>query len=89
MATTDRYVAMEKFYAKASAAQASANAVAFTVPYLPTGAIAQIRADANGAMNVTGLAVTIAQDGTTKVVTVTVAATNISANDHVSLIVFK
>lgn len=83
-----RYKPIETFYKKAVAADATAGKVVFTLPYLPTGVIAQIRADATGAVNSTGLSVKIDTNSTTGVITATVGATTITLADHVSLIVF-
>lgn len=54
----DRFVAMEKFSKVATAADANAGFVEFTVPYAPVGMIAQVLAPATGVVNATGLAVT-------------------------------
>lgn len=78
----NRFVAMEKFSAVATAAQASANAVEFTVPYAPVGMIAQVLAPTTGAINVTGLAVTYATGK------VKVAVTTLVEGSLVSLICF-
>jgi hypothetical protein len=85
----ERYVALEKFSAKASAAQATAGKVVFTLPYVPTGYIAQVAAPTTGVVNNTGLAVKIATDSTTGVITAEVAVTTLAENSIVSLICFK
>lgn len=77
-----KFVALEKFSAVATAAQAIANCVAFDVPYAPVGMIAQVLAPTTGAINVTGLTVLYA-DGK-----VTVAVTTLAAGSIVSLICF-
>ena len=83
-----RYRPIETFYKKAVAADATAGEVVFTLPYLPTGVIAQIRADATGVVNATGLSVEIDTNSTTGVITATVGATAITLADHISLIAF-
>lgn len=85
----ERFVPMEKFSAKASTAQAAANKVVFTLPYVPTGYIAQVAAPTTGAVNNTGLAVKVATDATTGVITAEVAVTSLAEDSIVSLICFK
>jgi hypothetical protein len=84
----DRFVAMEKFSAKATAAQASAGKVVFTLPYLPVGYIAQVAAPTTGVVNNTGLAVKIATDATTGAITAEVSVTTLVEDSIVSLICF-
>lgn len=84
----DRFVAMEKFSAKATAAQVTAGKVVFTLPYLPVGYVAQVFAPTTGAVNNTGLAVKIATDETTGVITAEVAVTTLVKDSIVSLICF-
>ena len=84
----DRFVAMEKFSTKATAAQASAGKVVFTLPYLPVGYIAQVAAPTTGVVNNTGLAVKIATDSTTGVITAEVVVTTLVEDSIVSLICF-
>ena len=78
----DRFVAMEKFSKVATADDATAGFVEFTVPYAPVGMIAQVLAPTTGAINVTGLAVTYATGK------VKVAVTTLVAKSLVSLICF-
>ena len=85
----ERFVPMEKFSATASEAQATAGKVVFTLPYVPTGYIAQVIAPTTGAVNDTGLAVKVATDATTGVITAEVAVTTLVAASVVSLICFK
>lgn len=84
----DRFVAMEKFSTKVTEAQASAGKVVFTLPYLPVGYIAQVAAPTTGVVNNTGLAVKIATDATTGVITAEVSVTNLVEDSIVSLICF-
>lgn len=84
----DRFVAMEKFSTKATAAHATDDKVVFTLPYLPVGYIAQVVAPTTGVVNNLGLAVNIATDATTGVITAEVAVTTLVADSIVSLICF-
>mgnify|MGYP006912905009 CR=1 FL=1 len=84
----DRFVAMEKFSAKATAAQATAGKVVFTLPYLPVGYVAQVFAPTTGVVNNTGLTVKIATNATTGVITAEVAVTSLAEDSVVSLICF-
>ena len=79
----DKYMPFEVAYAKAPEGVATNNNIIFTFPYEVNGAIAQIRADADGTNNATGLKVEI--DGKE----VTVKADNITEDDHISVIAFK
>ena len=86
----ERYMPIEVHTIKVDADQASAKKVVFTLPYMITGAIAQIRAS-NGALTDIEKVV-VAQDSTTKVVTVEVSvasASTLAENSIVSLIAFK
>lgn len=86
----ERYMPIEVHTIKVDADQASAKKVVFTLPYMITGAIAQIRAS-NGALTDVEKVV-VAQDSTTKVVTVEVSvasASTLAQNSIVSLIAFK
>ena len=85
----DRFVAMEKFSAKATAAQATAGKVVFTLPYLPVGYVAQVFAPTTGVVNNTGLTVKIATNATTGVITAEVAVTSLAEDSVVSLICFQ
>jgi len=79
-----RFVAMEKFSAIATADDATANYIEFTVPYAPSGMVAQVLAPTTGAINDTGLAVTYnAETGKVKV-----AVTTLIEDSIVSLICF-
>ncbi len=84
----DRFVAMEKFSTEATEAQATAGKVVFTLPYLPVGYIAQVVAPTTGVVNNTGLAVKIATDATTGVITAEVAVSTLVEDSIVSLICF-
>lgn len=87
----DRYMPIEVHTIKVDATQASAKKVVFDLPYMVTGAIAQVRAS-NGAINDKLESVVIAQDNTTKAVTaeVTIASTGtLAENSIVSLLAFK
>lgn len=86
----ERYMPIEVHTIKVDSDQASAKKVVFTLPYMITGAIAQIRAS-NGALTDVEKVV-VAQDSTTKVVTVEVSvasASTLAQNSIVSLIAFK
>jgi len=86
----ERYMPIEVHTIKVDADQASAKKVVFTLPYMITGAIAQIRAS-NGVLTDVEKVV-VAQDSTTKVVTVEVSvasAGTLAQNSIVSLIAFK
>lgn len=92
MSTTyyERYMPIEVQTIKVNQTQATAKKVVFTLPYMVTGAIAQIRAT-NGTITAVDKVV-IAQDATTKVVTVEVsvaAAETLAKDSIVSLIAFK
>lgn len=82
---TLRYVPLEVFTKKASAAEASANKVVFTMPHKVNGAIAQVIKAADGSVNATGLTVTIATNETTGVCTVEVAVTSLTKDDVVTI----
>jgi hypothetical protein len=84
-----RYVPLETYTTIANDAQGIANTVIFSVPFTPTGLIAQIFSVTTGAANVTGLAVTGESNTTTGNYDVTIAATDIVAGDRVTLIAFK
>lgn len=86
----DRYMPIEAHCIKVDADAASAKAVVFNLPYLVTGAIAQIRAD-DGTDNPVEKIV-IAEDDVTGQVTVTVSIAStgtLAQNSIVSLIAFK
>lgn len=92
MSTTyyERYMPIEVQTIKVNQDQATAKKVIFTLPYMVTGAIAQIRTT-NGTITAVDKVV-IAQDATTKVVTVEVsvaAAGTLAKDSIVSLIAFK
>jgi len=81
----DRFVAMEKFAKVASAAEGTANAVVFSCPlYAPVGMIPTVLKVTSGALYVTG--VTCLYDATAK--TITVAGTDITEGDKVSVLAF-
>lgn len=82
---TLRYVPLEVFTKKASADEASANKVVFTMPHKVNGAIAQVITAADDSVNATGLTVTIDTDETTGVCTVEVAVTSLTENDVVTI----
>lgn len=84
----DRYMPIEVHSVKASAAQAAANKVIFTLPYMVQGTIAQVKA-ADHTLNDTGLKIEVKEDATTKVVTVEVSVTALLADQIVSLVAFK
>jgi len=77
---SDRFVALEKFTKVADATDATNNTVTFTVPYTPSGYIAQIVTVTSGVIKTAGLTVTRAD------AVITVAATDIVVGDVVSLI---
>lgn len=86
----ERYMPIEVHTIKVDADQASAKKVVFTLPYMVTGAIAQIRKSDGTLTDVEK--VVVAQDSTTKVVTVEVSvasAGTLAQNSIVSLIAFK
>ena len=85
----DRYMPIEVHQIKVNEAQATANKVVFTLPYLVSGVIAQIYKDADDTLYSTGQKVVIAQDATTKVVTVEVSATALVEDDLVNILAFK
>lgn len=80
----DKFVAMEKFSAVATDADATAGCIEFIVPYAPVGMIAQVIAPTTGIVNNTGLAVTY--NATTH--KVKVAVTTLVKGSIVSLICF-
>lgn len=84
-----RFVPIEVFSKKATATEASANKVIFTIPYTVTGAMAQIIKAADNTLYSTGQTIEIKVNSTTGVCTVEVAATAILANDVVNLLVFN
>lgn len=79
---SDRFVAMEKFFKVAVAADATANYVEFDCPYTPKGMIAQVLSVTTGAENATGLKVTFATGK------IKVAVTSLAVGDTVSVIAF-
>ena len=86
----ERYMPIEVHTIKVDADQASAKKVVFTLPYMVTGAIAQIRKSDGTLTDIEK--VVVAQDSTTKVVTVEVSvasAGTLAQNSIVSLIAFK
>lgn len=85
----ERFIPLEVMTTKATAAQASANKVIFTLPYTVTGVIAQIYKAADNTLYSTGQTVEIKVDETTGVCTVEVAATAILADDVVTIVAFK
>lgn len=82
----DRYMPIEVHTKKATADEATANKVIFTLPYKVNGVVAQIVKAADNTVYATGQTVEVKEDATTKVVTVEVAATAILANDIVTII---
>ena len=85
----DRYMPIEVHTKKATAGEATANKVIFTLPYKPNGVVAQIVKEADNTLYATGQTIEVKEDETTKVVTVEVAATAILANDVVTIIATK
>ena len=86
----ERYMPIEVHTIKVDADQAAAKKVVFTLPYMVTGAIAQIRKSDGTLTDIEK--VVVAQDSTTKVVTVEVSvasAGTLAQNSIVSLIAFK
>ena len=83
----ERYMPLEVQSVKASAAQAAANKVIFTLPYACQGAIAQVRQDADDEVDATGLEVEMKE--TEGVHTCEVSVTSLAEDDIVSLIAFK
>lgn len=86
----ERYMPIEVHTIKVDADQATAKKVVFTLPYMITGAIAQIRKSDGTLTDVEK--VVVAQDSTTKVVTVEVSVAStgtLAQNSIVSLIAFK
>lgn len=86
----ERYMPIEVHTIKVDADQATAKKVVFTLPYMVTGAIAQIRKSDGTLTDVEK--VVVAQDSATKVVTVEVSvasAGTLAQNSIVSLIAFK
>lgn len=79
---SDKFVAMEKFFKVAVAADATANYVEFDCPYTPKGIIAQVRSVTTGAENATGLKVTFATGK------IKVAVTSLAVGDTISVIAF-
>ncbi len=79
---SDRFVAMEKFFKVAVAADATANYVEFDCPYTPKGMIAQVLSVTTGAENATGLKVTFATGK------IKVAVTSLAVGDTISVIAF-
>ena len=84
----DRFVPMERFSKVVTAAEATAGKVVFTLPYLPTGYIAQVVAPTTGLVNATGLSVVVSTDSTTGVITAEVSVTTLAEGSIVSLICF-